>query len=208
MRLFVAIDFPESVRDKIVQIVNPLTSQFPQVSWTKKENIHLTIKFLGNIKTKNIEHKTKNKSWEDELLEKIKNGIEQSIMGIKSFELVFEKIGFFEREQLIIWLGAETPSPLSLLVERLDRQMAKLGFPKERRMFTPHITLGRGKHLAKTVSQKIKEFILNKQVISLPPFLVKEVTLVSSTLVPAGPIYTPLAQFALTYKRYIIGDTS
>lgn len=192
MRLFIAVDFPEKVRDEILNSTKSLRKQFPEVAWTKKENIHLTIKFLGNINSKLKDDK------ENELLEKIKQGIEKSSVGIEPFELVFEKLGFFDREQLIIWLGAKANPQLSLLIERLDKEMEKLGFAKERRLFTPHITIGRGKHLEQKVLQRIEQVMNTEQFVLPEAFTVSAIHLMNSTLTSKGPIYTELTKFALS----------
>jgi 2'-5' RNA ligase len=185
MRLFIAINFPEKVRSEIEKTREESVAKFPQVAWTKKENIHLTIKFLGHIKNESI-------------VEKIKEGIEKSTEGIKPFELVFDKIGYFAREQLIIWLGAKTDPQLQLLVKRLDGEMEKLGFRKERKEFAPHITLGRGKRLDSKILQEIKQAINSSQFVLPKPFFVSQIILMNSTLSPKGPVYNPISQFALS----------
>ncbi len=198
MRLFVAVNFPEEVKNEIGRTIEKLVADFPQVAWTKKESIHLTVKFLGNIdgkfKAQNSNVKTNE---EDRLLEKIKQGIEEAVVGIKPFELVFDKLGYFEREQLIVWLGAKTNSYLDLLIKQLDIEMKQLGFDKKRREFTPHITLGRGKHLDQRISQRIKQFIHTEQ-FSLPKsFSVSAIHLMNSTLTPKGPMYEEVRSFSL-----------
>lgn len=182
-RLFIAIEFPDKTKTDFTNIINSLQDRFPQVSWTKKENIHLTIKFLGYV--------------QDKLLPEIKHRTKISSQGIRPFELVFEKVGFFAREQLIIWLGAKNHSSLLALIKNLDRQMAKLGFKKEKREFTPHITVGRGKRLDVVILKKIKHKIVSTEFILPKPFRVSEITLIESTLTSKGPIYTPINKFAL-----------
>lgn len=182
-RLFIAIDFPDKTKTDFTNIINSLQDGFPQVSWTKKENIHLTIKFLGYIK--------------DSLLEEIKQRIEDSLKGIKPFKLSFGKVGYFAREQLIIWLGGSTPAELKSLVKRLDGEMEKIGFMKERREFTPHITVGRGKRLDVLILKKIKHKIVSTEFTLPKPFIVSEITLIESTLTSKGPIYTPINKFAI-----------
>lgn len=192
MRLFIAVDFPVEIKDGIIQSITPLRNKFPQISWTKKENIHLTLKFLGNIK-----EKSEIQNYKENMVEKIKKGIEESIKGIKPFELVFDKVGYFAREQLIIWLGAKADTQLSLLIERLDKEIEKLGFKKERREFTPHLTVGRGKRLDRVILKKIKHEIVSGEFILPKTFTVSGVVLMESLLTPKGPIYKPLEKFAL-----------
>lgn len=190
MRLFIAINFPEKVKETIKNSTHFLTLPFPQMSWTKTDNLHLTLKFLGNIRNKV-------KSQEDNLLPQIKKEVERSIEGIRPFKLKFGNLGFFEREQLIVWLGV-TPTPnLLCLADKIEQGMKKLGWDREKRPYSAHVTLGRGKQISKDVAQKIKKTIQTSQKINLLPFLVSEINLMQSELTPSGPIYTPLEKFAL-----------
>lgn len=198
MRLFIAIDFPLEVKKEITSSIKQLTSQFPQVAWTKEENLHLTLKFLGNIKEKNqIPISNVKSNPKLQIQNKIEEGIKKSVEGIEKFELVFTEVGYFEREQLIIWLGLKQNDTLKMLVGRLEAEMAKLGFPKEKRIFTPHITVGRGKRLEIGVKKELKEKITNEKFILPKTFSVSEVVLMNSLLGSSGPRYNKVSSFSL-----------
>jgi len=190
MRLFIAIDFPEKIKSDIKNSFLSFTQQFPQISWTKIDNLHLTLKFLGNIENTGNNRK-------DNLFAKLQDRIASSIKGLKPFRLEFGKLGLFERNYLVIWLGVISCAELFLLVERIEQETKKLGWDKERSLYSPHITVGRGKHLSKTVRLSIKQAIKNTLPFGLSPYLVLEISLMQSRLTPSGPIYTSLAKFAL-----------
>lgn len=191
MRFFIAINFPDPVKIKIVDSIKELARKYPQVFWTKKENLHLTLKFLGNL--------NKLKSKEEEKLLEIKKGIGKVTEEIKPFTLKFDKLGYFDREQLIIWLDINSDSSLIRLAENIDREMSVIGFPKEKRRFTPHVTVGRGKRLPVDILRDLKSAINNRPIKLSAPFSVKEVALVRSVLNPKGPIYDTEATFPMGF---------
>jgi len=184
MRLFIAINFPKEVKEEITKSIEKLVIDFPQVAWTKKENIHLTLKFLGYV---NENH-----------LEKIKEGINKSIEGVEPFSLTFTNLGFFDREQLIIWVGLNDCPELTKIVNNLEKEMEKLGFAKEKRIYSPHVTLGRGKKLTSETTLQIKNIIKQETKNISLQFKVSEITLMESKLTSTGPKYFSLPQFALS----------
>lgn len=182
MRLFIAINFPEEVKEDIQKVVVSLVTSFPQVSWVKLDNIHLTLKFLGNVK--------------EGQLAGVEKAIKQSTEGMKPFELKFDKLGYFDRNYLIIWLGIKHSKSLVNLVDKIEKEIAKLGFPREKRVFSSHITLGRGKRLTREFVKVIREKIgfCHYQ---LPSFSVREISLMQSSLSRSGAIYSSIKRFAL-----------
>lgn len=190
MRLFIAIDFSRQKKEEIGNSLHFLTLQFPQISWIKTDDLHLTLKFLGNIGNQIT-------SGQADQLIKIKRGIKRSVGGIKPFELNFDSLGFFHKEQLIVWLGVKKSPNLLYLVNNIEQEMQKLGWKKEKRPYSPHVTIGRGKKITKDTAQRIKKVILSSPQISPSPFLVSEITFMQSKLTSLGPIYSPLKNFAL-----------
>lgn len=197
MRLFIAIDYPPKLKSEITQLIQNLQSYFPQInkpekiSWTKLENLHLTLKFLGNIGTN---QKSK--------LREIKRGLEETVAEVKPFKLEFTNIGFFENQYLVFWVGIKASHALVNLIDKIEARMGNLGFAKEKRISTPHITIGRGKHLPTNIKKKIMLVLKDKRGSILPkPFQVKEISLMESKLTPKGPIYTTLAKFTFSLTR-------
>lgn len=188
MRLFIAVNFPPNLIEAMEKIRDPLVSSFPNVAWTKRENLHFTLKFLGNIKEKEKE----------DLLPKIKTAIRESTLNIQPFSFTFTRFGYFEKEQLIIWLGISSQKQLLTLVQHLEDRLAYLGFPKEKRNYSPHLTIGRGKHLSLDLKTKIKDILRVKIPSKVTPLLVREISLMESVLKKTGPIYTLLENFSLS----------
>lgn len=193
MRLFIAIDFPLKLQTEINQLIQNLLFYFPQVNkpekiaWTKLENLHLTLKFLGYIGTN---QKSK--------LREIKKGMEETVAEVKPFKLEFTNIGFFEKQYLVLWMGIKESHALVNLIDKIVERMGNLGFAKEKRISTPHISICRGKNLTPQMKKKIKS-ILEDQRWFKPPnaILVSEISLMESKLTFKGPIYTSLFKFTL-----------
>jgi len=191
-RLFIAIDFPEKTKKEIAGLVNKFKSQCPQIRWEKTENIHLTLKFLGwteiKLKMKNEKLKTQIKNSK---IKEIVEGIEKTTIGIKPFWFQPEELGYFLSQNLIVWIGVETQKELFEMVKNLENEMKKLGFPKEKRAFFPHITIGRARRISPRKKwRKIAEEIKNFPTPSFSKFEVSEIILMKSQLTPRGSIYS------------------
>ncbi|MBL7159764.1 RNA 2',3'-cyclic phosphodiesterase [Candidatus Microgenomates bacterium] len=176
-RLFIAIDFPKKTKKEIANLVDKLKSQYPQIRWEKRENIHLTLKFLN---------------WaEERKVKKILEGIKRGAGGIKPFGFKLEKLGYFLSQSLIVWLGVEAQSELFQIVKNLEKEMKKLAFPKEKRVFSPHITIGWARRVSpRRKWLKIAEEIKNFPTPSFSKFQVKEIILMKSQLTQKGSIYS------------------
>lgn len=184
MRLFIAICLPDKIREMIGKSMQSLIASFPQISWTEKENLHLTLKFLGSVND----------------LQNVRNGARQSCTKAESFQLSFTQLGYFSKEQLVIFLGITSSPGLNFLLEEVETQMARFGFPKQKRSYFPHITLGRGKRLSRDLSANLKEAVRRSSPLTIPSFRVKQITLMHSHLTRHGSIYTPLEHFPLLGK--------
>ena len=127
-RLFVAISLPEDVKKRLFRFVEKEHKNLP-VKWTRKENLHLTLNFLGYTADENVVN----------VCEAIRNAVQE----FQSFELAFEKVGMGPNSEVkkMIWASGEKSEELSGLKYQLDKA---LGFRAgEKREFQPHITLGR-----------------------------------------------------------------
>jgi 2'-5' RNA ligase len=198
MRIFIAVNFPSEVCQSIKRSVIPMMQKYPQISWTKTENIHLTLKFLGNI-GKKFETKSKNVNPQlvQEYLFQIKSGILRTVEILKPFEFIFEKWGYFDKDELVIWLGGRKNYELEKLVKSMDKEMEKLGFPADRKIFVPHITIGRGKKIYGNLLRQIKQEV-ETDFGSVPgKVIVGNIDLMESVLTLKGPIYNTMDRFAL-----------
>lgn len=184
MRAFIAIELPLDIRNALVKIQNKLKISLPKILWVKPPNLHLSLKFLGNISLKQIED--------------TQQIINQIIKTANSFEIKLETLEVFPNCQKarIIWIGTyPAPKPLKQLVAQLEKKLLESGIPKEQRAFQAHITLGRLKHppkpsdLEKTLN-KLRPEIINMDL----KFNTGRITLFQSVLGPDGPTYSILKE--------------
>jgi 2'-5' RNA ligase len=186
MRLFAAIELPEPVRrytaDVAAALKGPLCSN--RVSWVPKANYHLTLKFFGDVPDPQV----------PALIDALKqvNGAGPIRLRATGFE-TFPPAGCFIR---VLSLGVSGDvDALGDLVDRIEAACKPLGFPREPRLYHPHVTLGRAQ-LNKYPRQRLFDAM---QAIKAPgpTFEVTEFVLMESRLKPTGPEYAPVARFPL-----------
>jgi len=189
MRAFIAIELPKDIKAGLSKIQEELKAESlkiepPSISWVKPQNLHLTLKFLGDIPA--------------EQLKEIKQIISETTKTISGFRLRLEAAGFFPNLQTarIIWVGANQPPPeLKQLAQQLEARLVKSGMPQEERDFRPHITIGRIKNRLNSFDlEKILDKLEKNITGSNWEFNCGEITLFESTLGPGGPAYTVLDQ--------------
>lgn len=184
IRLFVAIDFPKEVKQQFADLVDALVEEGYPLVFEKKENFHLTLKFLGWYREKKIDE--------------INKAIEKATVGVSPFWFKPTKIGYFLKESLILWVGIDKLDQLDQLAERLEENFAKIGFRKEKREFAFHITFGKKRRAHSTQKwRRMAEEIKGKYGQEFPGFKVQEIVLLESTLSREGSTYTPLTTFPL-----------
>ena len=185
MRCFIAISLPEELKAKISGIQEKLKAAGADVSWTRPEGMHLTLKFFGEI--------------EDKRIPKIEKALDAVVNGIPTFTLSVSGMGTFPdmRRPRVIWIGLkEDGGNLLRLQKGVEEDLKKTGFPSEDRRFTPHITLGRIRSNKNT--DKLLRLIEEGKVEELGSFDVSEVHLIKSELKPAGAEYTELYSIILS----------
>jgi len=192
MRVFIAIDVDDEIKKALGDLQERLQSiadssatgiKKGDVKWVRPENVHLTLKFLGEIK--------------DEKAVEVCNIVESVASRHKSFELDIESVGYFGgRSAKVLWVGTgQGGDNLCRLAEELERELASAGWPRENRKFSSHLTLCRirnsaaGAKLAR-MSEDYKDFKLGA--VSADSVLVYQ-----SQLRPTGPIYTRLGSYKL-----------
>jgi 2'-5' RNA ligase len=187
MRVFIAIDIDEKVRtalgDLQQQLANGGNVKKGAVKWVNPNNIHLTLKFLGEIK--------------DEQAVEVCSIVENVASRHKSFELDIESVGCFGgKSARVLWVGTGGGSDeLGLLQKDVEKQLVLAGWPEETREFTGHLTLCRirnsaaGVKLAQ-VSEDYKDFKLGS-------LWADSVSVYQSQLKPTGPVYTVLGNYKL-----------
>lgn len=191
IRSFIAINLSPQVEQALERVIRQLRATLPKspVRWVPAKNIHLTLKFLGDLSPSNLEA----------LKEVIKNEAGRHL----PFQVSVAEIGGFPSiyRPRVIWMGVQAPPDLSALQRGIETETAKLGYPPEERPFSPHLTLGRiGKNARPEETRRIGEALSDAQVGSLGQTEVSEVQLYRSDLQPGGAVYTqmftaPLGQY-------------
>ena len=131
-RAFVAIDLGWGTTGILERVIKHLKSQIPDVRWSLPEQLHLTLKFVGEVDNREL----------PQLCEKVRAACAQS----PPFSLQLKGIGAFplDKPPRVLWVGVdEGTDQLRALAERLDEKLSGLGIPRETRQFKPHLTLGR-----------------------------------------------------------------
>ena len=183
MRIFIAIEIPQNIRVKITEITDYLQSKTSPtaVKWVDSENLHLTIKFIGETV--------------QEKIEEIAKVLNQSLLHQAPFSLEISGLGMYPNNTnpRVIWLGVTGGEPLIAMHNMLDQKLASLGIQREGRPFSPHLTIARLRRntdaaSSKTIGRTLSQF----RVDSLGLFNIDRVQLFQSVLTPSGPIYTTL----------------
>jgi 2'-5' RNA ligase len=130
VRLFVALEIPSSVRDNLAAAIQEMRLIAPQPKWVRPENLHVTLKFLGETPA--------------EKLDALRAAL-TAVRSVQPVELRFHGVGFFPNDKRphVFWAGITSSPYLATLARSIDRATAALGFPLETRPFTPHLTLAR-----------------------------------------------------------------
>lgn len=184
IRTFIAVELPKEIHDKLQQLQNDFRTPMPDVRWTKPGNIHLTLKFLGDVQISRIDR------------------ITSSLMDIggrfSPFTMSLAGMGAFPnpRKPRIVWVGVEKGADtLVEIANSIEASMKQLGFPKEKRPFRPHLTVGRIRQLKNPES--MTKALEQSEVGELGEFAVEKVSFIKSQLDPAGSIYTTLVEAPL-----------
>lgn len=188
IRTFVAIKLTSEIISNISQVQEELKRSNAGVKWVKPENIHLTLKFLGHI--------TK------EGLEEVKLATREALKPFTPFEISISGLGAFPKIKYprVIWVGIDKgKEDLEKIVFNLEERLMKIGFAREKRKFSPHLTLGRVK------SQKGKggliEALTNTEASHLGSMRVDKIAIIQSELKPQGPVYTSLEEIDLKAEK-------
>jgi 2'-5' RNA ligase len=130
MRVFIAFDIAEAIRERIARYVDGVREFAPEARWVRPESTHVTLKFIGEKPA--------------EVVDQIKQTLES--IQAASIEVVFRGCGFFPSPKAarVFWVGIEASPELSSLAAAVDEATAALGIPREEHRFTPHLTLARG----------------------------------------------------------------
>lgn len=188
LRAFIAIELPSSIQNAIQQETAALCQALDRsiVRWVPPQNVHLTLKFLGDVSPSN--------------LGLLKQMIEVEASQYEPFDLSVGGCGSFPnpKRARIIWVGIQAPATLSVLQHSIETAAARLGYPPEDRPFSPHLTIGRvSQHISGDGQQRLRQALEKTQISLLGSTRVDAIHLFRSDLQPSGPIYTTLFKAAL-----------
>lgn len=191
IRAFIAIELSPDIRQKLDEVERQIQSRAGEparraVRWVPVKNIHLTLKFLGDVVADHISQ--------------IAAVLEQAAASQASFGLQVGGFGAFPNlyRPRVIWVGSEGGASLSQLHRVVDEGAHKLGYASEPRAFSPHLTLGRvNEHVRGEELAKLVQVLGGIQVGELGKTPVERIHLFQSDLRPGGAVYISLKQFAL-----------
>ena len=186
VRLFVALQIPDSIRNDYVKLIDDLRRFDAKAApkkpkWVRPENLHVTLKFVGHTDPAKLD------------------SIRAALVKVRSpqeVHLHFRNIGFFPsaKRPRVIWGGMESSENLAPLAHAVDEQIATLGFPAEERAFTPHLTLARLD--PPEISSELRTAIENHATRDFGELHTSEFHLIESKTKPSGAEYTTLQSFA------------
>jgi RNA 2',3'-cyclic 3'-phosphodiesterase len=191
IRAFIAIDLPKEISERLDEVSLELRQKLENVPvrWVQVGNIHLTLKFLGDVSLGNLE-----------ILTQV---LQSEVAAHKRFEVSIGNLGAYPnmRHPRVVWVGVEAPQDLPSLQRGVENSMARLGYAREDRPFTPHLTLGRvSRNASSKETHVIGEVMDGCKVGFLGVAPINTVHLYKSELNPSGSIYTKIHSCQLKNK--------
>ncbi len=193
IRTFICIEVPQTVKERIESLQRTLRQNNAQISWVKPSNIHLTIKFLGDVPLSKIDS--------------VRECVERAAKGLSEFDIEVSTTGCFPsaRNPRVLWVGlGNLPDGLKQLHANVESELAREGFPREQKRFSPHLTIGRVRspqNAARTAEDLIA------QGFEPETFRATEVIVMRSELNSSGSIYTPQATIKLGTEELLTDVT-
>lgn len=189
LRAFIAVEIPLEIREAVCRATVPLQKGVGSiVRWVPMENMHLTLKFLGDVSPANVEILSQMLHAEAQLFH--------------CFDLRLSGLGSFPnlKRPRVIYIGIQAPTTLEALQRGIESSSHRLGYESEERGFSPHLTIGRVKqNVTATEQQTIRRALEETRIDSLGTARVDSVHLYKSDLKPAGSVYTRL--YSASLKR-------
>jgi 2'-5' RNA ligase len=183
IRAFIAIELSEEIQSQLEQVTAVLKNRSGglPIRWVPVENVHLTLKFLGDVSLSNLE-----------LLKKMLRSVGSAH---HPFEVSAGGLGTFPNPHRprVIWIGLEAPAEMASLQHAVDVDTARLGYDREERPFSPHLTVGRvSRNASPAEIRAIARVVEESRVGFLGAAWVEAVHLFKSELQPGGAVYTCL----------------
>ena len=184
VRCFIAIELPDEIKDGLKHLQAQLKSgRQTSVKWVDPYSIHLTLKFLGSVDVDKITP--------------ITAAMEEAVLGVSPFRLEVKDLGVFPnlRRVQVVWVGVSGEvDKLAHLQQRLESNLAGLGFAPEGRRFTPHLTLARLRDRASLDEREgLGQLIAGTKFEPVYSFRVESINLMRSQLTREGAIYSRIS---------------
>ncbi len=188
MRLFIAIDIDEDIKKRIGEMVEKLRTFAKDAKWVRSENLHLTLKFLGEVK-------------DGVRVERIKRVLHEIATRTIPFSIHLSGTGFFpdEKRPRVFWIGVKESDELLRLFMEIDKELSSIGFSPEKRDFSGHITIARFRDYRDR--DELMEVISTYKDIDFGSIDVREVVLMESILSTQGVIYRRIGNFLFSERR-------
>ena len=189
IRAFIAIELPSELRQQLTRLQAKLKSaNQPRIKWVNPDGIHLTLKFLGNIPTSDID--------------RITQAMTEAARQITPFYLETQALGAFPslKRVQVVWLGlGGEVDKLKKLQQLVENKLASLGFATEQRPFKPHLTLARlGNEVPPVERQRLGELIAGTRFETDCNIKVDGINLMRSQLTRTGAIYSRIGSATLS----------
>jgi RNA 2',3'-cyclic 3'-phosphodiesterase len=183
MRLFVALEILSTLRENLAALLKSLRGASPQTRWVRPENLHVTLKFIGEVPETKLA------------------AVHSALAGVRSEQHVtldFRGLGFFpnEKHPRVIWAGIEASPNLKTLASDIDKATEKLGIAREQRAFSPHLTLARFE--PPRLPENLRFAIQENAARDFGSLRANQFQLIESKLKPSGAEYTTLESFSFT----------
>lgn len=185
VRTFIAAELSEAVADRAADLIERLRRCDARVKWVDTANMHLTLKFLGDVPESEIHA--------------VCGAATKAAAPLAPFEISALGAGAFPNTRLprTLWIGIDRGADeLRKLQKSLDRSLRELGFPKERRQFHPHLTVGRLRQGGDS-ARKMGELVEKHENFDAGRATIKQITVFASYLDKSGPTYEPLGRARL-----------
>ncbi len=184
-RTFIAVEIDERTAGRAAAIIERLRTAGADVSWVAPRSLHLTLKFLGDVR--------------NELLPAVAEAVREAVRRVPPFALEIRGVGAFPQldRPRTIWLGAgQGGDAMQRLAETVEQSLRPLGFAPEARGYTTHLTIGRVRRPSAAL-RSLSELMRRQSDQAVGIVAVEQVVVMASTLAPRGPIYEALTRIPL-----------
>lgn len=172
MRIFISIELPDKIKEKIAGAISSLKESGANVKWVEPKNLHVTLKFLGWV--------------EDQKIDKVIELTGRAAGETESFPAKFKGLETFAGR--VVWVGvSKGGNELKRIADSLEETLSGAGYRSEKREFTSHLTIGRIKD--RKGVEKLKEKMEKIKDTEFGEMTVDRIAIIKSTLTPKGPIY-------------------